>query len=140
MSCDRSRTSFCLLKSEAYLFNQKDYIESRLRQQGFRITEVWQVKLTVRDFFHIYSGWTARFFSILRTPPLFTLDLFVIEADDAIARMHTLKYQIRKDIAFGFKKGGFLHAPDSVEEAARHRAILMKRIVSRTRMAEPLEG
>ena len=140
MSCDSSRTSFCLLKSEAYLFNKKAYIESRLRQQGLEITEVWQVKLTIADFFQIYDSWTARFFSILRTPPLFTLDLFILEGEDAITQMHTLKYRIRQEIAFGFKKGGFLHAPDSVAEARRHKAILSNRVVNKIILADLIES
>ncbi|MBB1485183.1 hypothetical protein [Oceanospirillum sediminis] len=140
MSSDDSRTSFCLLKSEAYLFNKKAYIESRLLQEGLQVTEIWQVKLTLRDFFQIYDSWAARFFSVLRTPPLFTLDLFIVEGDDAIARMHTLKYQIRQEIAFGLKKGGFLHAPDSVAEARQHRAILLQRVVSKTTISEPVDG
>jgi hypothetical protein len=88
------------------------------------ITEIWSVRLTCGDIFRLYEGWIARI------PPLFNLDMYIIEGPDAIKRMYRLKHHIRYEIwGFRYKKGGFLHAPDSIEEAWRHKSIIKKRIV-----------
>jgi hypothetical protein len=122
--------SFCLLKIEAYLLNKKDYIFKRIKESGLSITEIWSVRLTFGDIFRLYEGWIARTVSLLRVPPLFDLDVYILEGPNAIHCMYNLKHQIRYDIwRAKYKKGGFLHAPDSVDEARRHKRIIERRVV-----------
>ena len=130
METQNIQESFCLLKTEAYLLKKKNYIFKRIRSNGFDITEIWSVRLTFGDIFRLYEGWMARFVSMMRIPPLFNLDMYIIEGPDAIRRMYRLKHQIRYEIwGLRYKKGGFLHAPDSIEEARRHKSIIKRRIV-----------
>ncbi len=120
--------SFCLLKSEAYLFKKAGFIESKIRSSGLNIVDQWSVKLSFWDTFAMYPGWVPRLTMSLRFSPFFKLDMFLLEGDDAIRRMYQLKHQIRQEIwGREFKKGGFLHAPDSVEEDREHKAILYRR-------------
>lgn len=122
--------TFCLLKSEAHLLGKQRYIKSRIEESGFVITEKWAVRLTFGDVFRMYKGWTPRIATLLRFPPLFKLDMYLLKGHDAIHQMYHLKHQIRREIwGFQNKKGGFLHAPDSISEAQEHRSIIEKRVI-----------
>ena len=120
--------SFYLLKTEAYLFKKKNYIDQRIKESGLVITEKWKVRLTFSDIFQLYENWIPWITTIMRMPPLFKLDICFLKGRDAINLMYQLKHQIRKEIwGREFKKGGFLHTPDSIEEACRHKLIIAKR-------------
>ncbi len=130
METTNIQESFCLLKTEAYFLKKKHYIFDRIRASGLNITENWAVRLTFGDIFRLYEGWIARIVSTMRLPPLFDLDMYLLEGPDAIGRMYRLKHQIRFEIwGFQYEKGGFLHAPDSTAEAYRHKQIIERRIV-----------
>lgn len=123
--------TFCLLKSEAYVFNKASFIESKVKNSGLTIVDHWQVKLFYRDTFAMYQGLIPRITMSLRFSPFFKLELFFLEGDGAIDRMYRLKHQIREEIwGWRFQKGGFLHAPDSVTEYNEHKAILRQRKIS----------
>ncbi len=124
--------SFCLLKSEAYLFRKAKYIEHCIRESGLEIVEVWKVKLTFRDVFRMYKGLMPRITMTLRLLPLIYLDLFVLRGQEAVRRMRDLKYQLRREM-WGLKTGGFLHAPDNVVEFRDHMAIMVERRVGLSR-------
>ena len=120
--------SFCLLKSEAYLLGKSGLIARRIEQSGLTVTGHWTVRLHLSDVLRLYQGCAARTASLFRLPPLFALDMWLLEGPEAIARMHDLKYRLREELwGFAFRKGGFVHAPDSPEEARRHKAILAAR-------------
>jgi nucleoside diphosphate kinase len=122
--------TFCLLKSEAYLAKKDSYIEQRIKNSGLVITERWKVRLTFGDILRMYDSAIPRITSIMRFPPLFKLDMYILEGNDAINRMYRLKHRIRYEIwGREFKKGGFLHAPDSLEEARRHQSIIANRMI-----------
>jgi pyrrolidone-carboxylate peptidase len=56
--------------------------------------------------------------------------MFILEGNNAIHRMYRLKHRIRHEIwGRKFEKGGFLHAPDSPEEARNHESIISRRII-----------
>ncbi|WP_148278067.1 hypothetical protein [Desulfobacula toluolica] len=94
------------------------------------ISERWKVRLTFSDIFRLYDGWIPRIASTMRFPPLFKLDMYILEGANAINRMYSLKHKIRYEIwGWEYKKGGFLHAPDTVEEACRHESIIANRII-----------
>ncbi len=58
------------------------------------------------------------------------LDMYFLEGVGAISRMYNLKHQIRYEIwGWKYEKGGFLHAPDTIEEAYFHKSIIAKRKV-----------
>ncbi|MCX4027206.1 hypothetical protein H0A36_08610 [Endozoicomonas sp. SM1973] len=82
--------TFCLLKSEAHLLGKQSYIKSRIEQSGFTITEKWSVRLTFGDVFRMYQGWVPRIATVLRLPPLFKLDMYLLEGQDAM--LHTYDY------------------------------------------------
>ncbi|RLC19590.1 MAG: hypothetical protein DRI57_06840 [Deltaproteobacteria bacterium] len=121
--------TFCLLKSEAYIIRKNAFIEQRIKESGLLISERWKVRLTFSDIFRLYDGWIPRIASVMRFPPLFKLDMYILEGTDAINRMYSLKHKIRYEIwGWEYKKGGFLHAPDTIEEAHRHKSIVSNRI------------
>jgi hypothetical protein len=123
--------TFCLLKSESYIFGKSAVIEQRIKESGLIISERWKVRLSFGDIFKLYNGWIPRLASLIRFPPLFKLDMYILEGVDAINRMYKLKHKIRYEIwGWNFRKGGFLHAPDTIEEARIHKAIISKRIVN----------
>ncbi len=94
------------------------------------ISERWKVRLTFTDIFSLYDGWTPRIASIMRFPPLFKLDMYILEGIDAINRMYSLKHKIRYEIwGREYKKGGFLHTPDTLEEARGHKSIIENRVI-----------
>ncbi|WP_212637841.1 hypothetical protein [Desulfocicer vacuolatum] len=116
------------MKSESYIFGKKNIIEKRIKENGFTITERWKVRLTFGDIFRLYHGWIPRITTLMRLPPLFKLDMYLLEGHDAVNRMYRLKHRIRHEIwGRDFKKGGFLHTPDCMEEARIHKAIISKR-------------
>jgi len=122
--------TFCLLKSESYIFGKDTIIKQRIKESGLKITERWKVRLKFGDIFRLYNGWIPRLASLMRFPPLFKLDMYILEGHDAVNRMYKLKHEIRYEIwGLGFRKGGFLHTPDSIEEARIHKAIISKRII-----------
>jgi hypothetical protein len=122
--------TFCLLKSEAYIFSKKTIVEQRIRESGLKISERWKVRLSFGDVFKLYNGWIPRISSLMRFPPLFKLDVYILEGHDAVNRMCNLKYKIRSEIwGWDYRKGGFLHTPDCLEEALLHKAIISKRII-----------
>lgn len=122
--------TFCLLKSESYIFGKDTIIEQRIRESGLKITERWKVRLNFGDIFKLYKGWIPRLASLMRVPPIFKLDMYILEGHDAVDRMYNLKHKIRHEIwGFGFRKGGFLHTPDCIEEARIHKGIISKRII-----------
>lgn len=122
--------TFCLLKTEAYITGKRDFIVQRIVEGGLMICERWKVQLTFSDIFRLYDSLIPRVTSILRFPPLFKLDMFILEGDHAIHRMYLLKHRIRHEICGRkLRKGGFLHAPDSIEEACRHESIIANRII-----------
>ena len=120
--------SFCLLKSEAYLFRKAKYIEHCIRESGLEIVEVWKVKLTFRDVFRMYKGLMPRITMTLRLLPLIYLDLFILRGPEAVRQIRDLKYQLRREM-WGLKAGGFLHAPDNVVEFCDHMTIMVERRV-----------
>lgn len=124
------RETFCLLKSEAYILGKQAFIERRIKESGLVISERWKVRLTFSDVFRLYDDWAPRIASIMRLPPIFKLDMYIIEGNNAINRMYSLKHRIRYEIwGREYKKGGFLHAPDSLEEARGHKSIIANRII-----------
>jgi len=124
------QNTFCLLKSESYIFGKDTVIKQRISESGLKITGRWKVRLKFSDIFKLYNGWIPRIASLMRFPPLFKLDMYILEGHDAVNLMYNLKHEIRYEIwKFGFRKGGFLHTPDSIEEARIHKAIISKRII-----------
>jgi hypothetical protein len=122
--------TFCLLKSEAYVVGKNALIEQRIKESGLVISERWKVRLTFSDIFRLYDGWIPRIASIMRLPPFFKLDMYILEGINAVNRMYRLKHKIRYEIwGWEYKKGGFLHAPDSLEEAEIHKSIIENRII-----------
>lgn len=122
--------TFCLLKSESYVFGKKAIIEQRIKESGLRISEIWKVRLSFGDIFKLYNDWIPRLASLIRFPPLFKLDMYILEGNNAVNLMYNLKHKIRREIwGWGFRKGGFLHTPDSIEEAIVHKTIISKRII-----------
>lgn len=122
--------TFCLLKSESYIFGKKNFIEQKIKESGLTISEIWKVRLSFGDIFKLYNGWIPRLASLMRFTPLFKLDMYILEGIDAVNRMYNLKHKIRYEIwGWGFRKGGFLHTPDSMEEARIHKSIISKRII-----------
>lgn len=122
--------TFCLLKPEAYIIGKKAFIEQKIKESGLMISERWKVRLTFSDIFRLYDGWIPRIAFIMRFPPLFKLDMYILEGADAVNRMYSLKHKIRYEIwGWENRKGGFLHAPDTLEEAYRHKSIIANRIV-----------
>ncbi len=122
--------TFCLLKSESYIFCKNTIIEQRIKESGLKISERWKVRLSFGDIFKLYNGWIPRIASLMRFPPLFKLDMYILEGNDAVNRMYNLKHKIRYEIwGWDFRKGGFLHTPDSIEEAQIHKTIISKRII-----------
>ena len=128
--------SFCLLKSETYLFGKATYIERRIRESGLEVVDVWQVKLTFRDVFRMYHGLMPRLTMTLRLLPLVYLDLFILRGPEAVQRMRELKYQLRREM-WGLKVGGFLHTPDNSVEYRDHMLIMAER---RARLLYSLKG
>jgi hypothetical protein len=129
MDTKEIQESFCLLKSEAYLLGKKDYIDRKIKASGLGVTEVWTVRLTFGDIFRLYEEWIPRIVMIMRIPPLFDLDMYILKGPGAVNNMHNLKHHIRNELwRFRFVKGGFVHAPDSIEEAYQHKRIISKRI------------
>jgi hypothetical protein len=129
MDTKEIQESFCLFKSEAYLLGKKDYIDRKIKASGLGITEVWTVRLTFGDVFRLYEKWIPRMVMIMRIPPLFNLDMYILKGPGAVNNMHNLKHQIRNELwRFRFVKGGFVHAPDSIKEACQHKRIISKRI------------
>jgi nucleoside diphosphate kinase len=120
---EKGHFSFCLLKPECYWFGKKAYIERRIAAAGLKIAAVHQVKLSWSDVLTMYPGRMARVTMTLRFPHLTRLHLYIVEGPQAVQRMHQLKYAIRREL-FGLKMGGFVHAPDSVEELKNHISIL----------------
>ncbi len=130
MEAVKIEETFCLLKSEAYITNKAVFIRQRIEESELSITGRWKVRLTFSDIFRLYNGWIPRIASIMRLPPLFKLDMYIIEGRDAINRMYRLKHAIRYEIwGWEYKKGGFLHTPDSTEEAHIHKLIIADRII-----------
>ncbi len=130
METKRLEETFCLLKSEAYVLRKKTLIERRIQESGLVITQRWKVRLRFSDIFQLYDGWVPRIANVMLFPPLFELDMYLLEGVGAIGRMYNLKHQIRYEIwGWKYKKGGFLHAPDTVEEAYYHKSIIAKRKV-----------
>jgi hypothetical protein len=128
--------SFCLLKSEAYLFRKAAYIERLIRESGLEIVDVWKVKLTFRDVFRMYPGLMPRITMTLRLLPLLYVDLFIVRGPAAVRRMRELKYQLRREM-WGLKAGGFLHTPDNSVECRDHMLIMAER---RARLLYSLKG
>lgn len=127
---ENMQKTFCLLKPEAYITGKNTFIEQRIKESGLLISEKWKVRLTFNDIFRLYDGWIPRIASIMRLPPLFKVDMYLLEGTNAINRMYGLKHKIRHEIwGWEYKKGGFLHAPDTLEEARRHKSILSNRII-----------
>ncbi|QTA81820.1 Nucleoside diphosphate kinase-like domain-containing protein [Desulfonema limicola] len=127
---DNTQETFCLIKSEAYIMRKNDLIVQRIKESGLIISEIWKVRLTISDIFKMYDKWIPRISSIMRFPQLFNIDVYIIEGQDAINRMYRLKHKIRYEIwGWEYKKGGFLHCPDSIEEAFKHKSIISKRIL-----------
>ena len=119
-----------MLKTEA-LLGHGDFIRCRIEQAGLTITETWHLRLRFADVFAMYPEWQPRVATLVRLPPLFETRCYRLVGENAITTMHALKYQIRRQIwGFEFRKGGFLHAPDSVEEFREHRKIIARRIQS----------
>lgn len=116
---DNGEVTFFLLKPETYLLDKKSQILTRIAAEGFKIIHSQQIKLTFKDLMRMYRNSKARITMSIRLPHLMYLDLYIVEGNRAIDRMHQLKYQIRKDI-LGWNIGGFLHAPDSIEEFLAH--------------------
>lgn len=111
------------------------FIEKKIQESGLLIKEIWSVRLSVGDILRLYHGWIPRVVSILRLPPLIKLDMYILEGPDAISSLYRLKHQIRREIwGFENKKGGFLHTPDSLDEAHRHKLIIKRRIVEKRPM------
>lgn len=122
--------TFCLLKSEAYVTRKNILIEQRIKESGLTISEIWKIRLTFSDIFKLYNGWIPRITSLMRLPPLFKLDMYILQGVNAIERMYNLKQKIRYEIwGWQYKKGGFLHAPDSTDEAYKHKLIIANRII-----------
>lgn len=122
--------SFCLLKTEAMLLGKFAYIERAIHRSGLFISEKWVVRMRMSDVFKMYDGWVPRIVTIFRVPSFFELNMYLLEGENAIDRMYKLKHKIRNEIwGFEYKKGGFLHAPDSAQEYYAHKSILEKRIV-----------
>lgn len=117
--------SFCLLKPESYWFGQQAAIERRIVASGLSIVARYQVKVSFNDILTMYRGRMARITMTLRMPHLRYLDMYVVQGDDAITRMDALKLQIRNDM-LGLRLGGFIHAPDCLEEFNAHIDILAK--------------
>jgi hypothetical protein len=129
MNAGNNEESFCLLKSEAYIFKKQNFIYNKIKASGLSIAEVWTVRLSFGDIFRLYNRWIPRLVMIMRVPPLFDLDMYILKGPNAINCMTGLKRQIRHEIwGFKYDKGGFVHAPDSIEEACWHKRILSKRI------------
>jgi hypothetical protein len=127
---EKSQETFCLLKSEAYLVGKSAMIKKRINESGLRIVEHWKVRLAFSDIFRLYDKWIPIITTIFRFPPLFKVDMYILEGDNAVSRMNTLKHKIRYEIwGWEYKKGGFLHAPDTPEEAGNHKKIITRRIV-----------
>ncbi len=130
MKTKQLEETFCLLKPEAYILRKKTLIERRIQESGLVITERWKARLTFSDVFQIYDGWAPRIANVILFPPLFELDVYLLEGINAIKRMYNLKHQIRYEIwGWKYEKGGFLHAPDTVEEMYHHKSIIAKRKV-----------
>ena len=127
---DKYQITFCLLKPEAYLTGKNKFIEKRIIESGFKISERWKVRLALGDVFKLYDRWIPRITSIIRFYPLFKVDMYILEGVDAINSIYNLKHKIRYQIwGWDYKKGGFLHTPDSLEEARTHIEIISNRIV-----------
>ncbi|MDM8555227.1 hypothetical protein QUF75_10890 [Desulfococcaceae bacterium HSG7] len=130
MEAGNIQETFCLLKPEAYITNKTVFIKQRIEESELSIIGRWKVRLTFSDIFRLYNGWIPRIASIMRLPPLFKLDMYIIEGRDAINRMYRLKHAIRYEIwGWEYKKGGFLHTPDSIDEAHIHKSIIANRIL-----------
>lgn len=122
--------TFTMLKPESYLFNKADFIMTRVTDSGLDIVAQEVICLSFKDVFDMYPGWKARLTICARFPPLFQVDVIYLEGVCAIRRMNNLKHQIRNEIwGREYKKGGYLHAPDSVAESQLHMDIIAKRIV-----------
>ena len=127
---ENMQETFCILKSEAYITGKNAFIEQRIKESGLVISERWTVRLTFSDIFKLYHDWIPRIASIMRFPPFFKLDMYILEGTNAINRMYRLKHRIRFEIwGWEYRKGGFLHAPDSLEEARSHKSIIESRII-----------
>lgn len=116
---DSGDVTFFLLKPETYLLDKKPQILQRISDEGFNIIAEQKIKLSFTDLMRMYRSARARITMSIRLPHLMHLDLYIVEAKGAIGKMHALKYQIRKDL-LGWNIGGFLHAPDSIEEFKAH--------------------
>ncbi|MDM8539232.1 hypothetical protein QUF70_20960 [Desulfobacterales bacterium HSG17] len=112
------------------ILRKNDLIVQRIKESGLKISERWKVRLTISDIFRMYDEWIPRIASTMRFPQLFKLDVYIIEGREAINRMYRLKHKIRYEIwGWEYKKGGFLHTPDSLEEAQEHKSIISNRII-----------
>ena len=83
--------TFCLLKSESYIFSKNTIIEQKIKKSGLKISERWKVRLSFGDIFKLYNGWIPRLASLMRFPPLFKLDMYIIEGNDAVSRMYNFR-------------------------------------------------
>lgn len=116
---DSGDITFCLFKPETYLLSKQNQILKDMTDAGLKVVSQHQIKLTFRDLFRMYRSTKARVTMSIRLPHLMNLDLFIVEGENAINTLHSLKYQIRRDL-LGWNIGGFLHAPDSIEEFKAH--------------------
>lgn len=123
-----TETTFCLIKPESYIFRKTGYIKNALNDSGLRIINHSQIRLSFCDIFGLYPEWLPRVTMSLRFYPLFDVDLFYLEGENSIERMHRLKRNIRKELG-GFIFGGYIHAPDNTAEFNRARQIFSKRMV-----------
>ena len=121
-------TTFCLIKPESYIFRKTGYIKTALNSSGLSIVRHSKIRLRFGDIFGLYPEWLPRVTMSLRFYPLFDVDLFYLEGENSIARMHRLKRDIRKKLG-GFIFGGYIHAPDNTAEFHRAQQIFSKRMV-----------
>lgn len=119
-------TTFCLLKPESYIFRKTEQVKLSLKESGLTIVDHWVIRLKYHDIFGLYQDWFPRITMSLRFYPLFDADLFFLEGNQSIKRMHNLKFKIRNELG-GFIVGGYIHAPDSTDEFYKSTKIFSKR-------------
>lgn len=121
----RVEMTFCMLKTETILFRKAAYIKRRLVEEGFEIVGEWTVRPSVRDIFRMYPGTAARLATVLRFPYLIGSHVYWIRRANGINTMDQTKRALRKEIWGPLRiRGGFVHAPDSVDELFAHTRIL----------------
>ena len=122
----KAEDTFCLIKPETYIFNKQAYVEHRIKESGLIIVDTWKIKLKFHDIFRLYNNWFPRVTMSLRFYPFFNADLFILRGVDSIRRMHQLKHTIRSELG-GFIIGGYLHAPDNLDEFQDNMKVLLER-------------